>query len=90
MNLCLDVVFQCAHVYRVVECRAPGQGDRGSKPPAAVSKFGQFRSPHFDCLCLSEETLKTVSPFYLVSMSGEIKDPTQRNGNKLEDSMRLT
>ena len=32
-----------------------------------------------DCLslCLSEETLKAVGPFYLVSMPGEVKDPTQ-------------
>ena len=31
-----------------------------------------------DCvsLCLSDETLKTVGPFYLVSMPGEVKDPT--------------
>ena len=28
------------------------------------------------CQCLSEETLKAVSPFYLVSMPGEVKDPT--------------
>ena len=32
-----------------------------------------------DCesLCLSYETLKAVGPFYLVSMSGEVKYPTQ-------------
>ena len=32
-----------------------------------------------DCesLCLSDETLKAVGPFYLLSMSGEVKDPTQ-------------
>ena len=31
-----------------------------------------------DCLslCLSEETLKAVGPFYLVSMPAEVKDPT--------------
>ncbi len=31
-----------------------------------------------DCLslCLLEETLKAVGPFYLVSMPGEVKDPT--------------
>ena len=29
------------------------------------------------CQCLSEETLKAVGPFYLVSVSGEVKDPTQ-------------
>ena len=28
-------------------------------------------------LCLSEETLKEVGPFYLVSIQGELKDPTQ-------------
>ena len=28
------------------------------------------------CQCLSEETLKSVGPFYLVSMPGEVKDPT--------------
>ena len=27
--------------------------------------------------CLLEETLKTVSPFYLVSVQEEVKDPTQ-------------
>ena len=32
-----------------------------------------------DCIsrCLSEEILKAVGPFYLVSMPGEVKDPTQ-------------
>ena len=29
------------------------------------------------CQCLSEEILKAVGPFYLVSMPGEVKDPTQ-------------
>ena len=33
-----------------------------------------------DCesLCLSDDTLKAVGPFYLVSMPGEVKYPTQR------------
>ena len=31
--------------------------------------------------CLSEETLKAVRPFYLVSMSGEVKYPTSPHGN---------
>ena len=32
-----------------------------------------------DCesLCLSDETLKAVGPFYLVAMPGVVKDPTQ-------------
>ena len=34
-----------------------------------------------DCvsLCLSDDTLKAVDPFYLVSMLGELKDPTSLN-----------
>ena len=39
-------------------------------------KFRQFHSPHI-CLCLSEETLNASGSFYLVSMPGEVKDPTQ-------------
>ena len=32
-----------------------------------------------DCesLCLSDETLKAVGPFYMVSMPGEVKYPTR-------------
>ena len=32
-----------------------------------------------DCasLCLSDETVKAVGPFFLVSMPGEVKYPTQ-------------
>ena len=57
-----------------------------------TSKY-QKRSKHFVCtrfpgmppvppdycesLCLSDETVKTVGPFYLVSMPGEVKYPTQ-------------
>ena len=59
----------------VVECRTVNRGHDGSIPPTAVSKLSQLRSPH---ICsLSEETLKAGGPFYLVSMLGEIKDPTQ-------------
>ena len=35
------------------------------------------------CPCLSEETVKTVDPFYLVPMPGGVKDPTQGNGKYL-------
>ena len=61
---------------RVVERRTVNRGDGGSIPPAAISKLRQFHSPHI-CLCLSEEPLKAGGPFYLVSMPGEVKDPTQ-------------
>ena len=61
---------------RVVERRTVNRGDGGSNPPIAILKLRQFRSPHI-CLCLSEETLKAGGPFYLVSMPGEVNDPTQ-------------
>ena len=31
--------------------------------------------------CLSEETIKAGGPFYLVSMPGEVKDPTSPHWN---------
>ena len=61
---------------RAVERRTISRRDGVSIPPTAVSKLRQFRSPHI-CLCLSEETLKAGGPFYLVSMPGEVKYPTQ-------------
>ena len=59
-------------------------GDRtvNGSSPAAVKNFSlrfgtwslaiPFTPP---CQCLSDETLKAVGPFYLVSMPGEVKDP---------------
>ena len=49
---------------------------------SAISKLEQFCSPHF--ACLSEETVKAFGPFYLVSMSEEVKDPTQGNGKRMD------
>ena len=43
----------------------------GFEITSAVLKRGQFYSPHF--VCLSEETVKAIGPFYLVSMPGEVK-----------------
>ena len=60
----------------MVECRTVNRGDGGSIPPAAISKLKQFNPPHI-CLCLSGKTLKAGGPFYLVSMPGEIMEPTQ-------------
>ena len=54
-------------------------------PVTTVSKLRQFRSSHI-CLYLSEETLKAGGPFYLVSMPGKVKVPTQGkcvNGSEL-------
>ena len=39
------------------------------------------------CQCLSEETLKAVGPFYLVSMPGEVKYPTSRHWNVYNTGM---
>ena len=61
---------------RTAECRTVNRRDGGSIPSTAVSKLRQFRLPHI-CLCLSEETLKAGGLFYLVSMPGEVKDPTR-------------
>ena len=59
----------------LVECWTIYRGDVGSIQPAAVLKFRQFRSPHIACVL--EEALKTGGLFYLVSMPGEVKYPTQ-------------
>ena len=61
---------------RAVECRTVNRGDGGSIPATAVSKLRQFRLPHI-CLCLSVVTLKAGGSFYLVSMPGGVKDPTE-------------
>ena len=59
---------------RAVERRTVNRGDGGPIPPIAVWKLrGNFVHPTF----LSEETLKAGGPFYLVSMPGGVKDPTQ-------------
>ena len=59
---------------RAVERQIVNRGGGGSIPPTAVSKLRQFYSPR---LCVSEEILKSDGPFYLMSMPGEVKDPTQ-------------
>ena len=68
-------------------------GDRtvdGSTPTAgnlALRNFGNSVNPSLPipltllCQCLSDETLKAVGPFYLVSMPGDVKDPTSLHWN---------
>ena len=63
-------------------------GDRtfpaGFDNPTSVKtfRFGTLAIPLTPlCQCLSEETLKAVGPFYLVSMPGEVKDPTSLHWN---------
>ena len=54
---------------RAVACRL-----RGHWSSSAVSFIRLW-------LCLSEETLKAVSPFYLMSMPGEVKYHAHTQGN---------
>ena len=61
-------------------------GDRtvdGSSPTSVNTfLFGTLEIPFTPiCQCLSEETVKSVGPFYLVSMPGEVKYPTSPHGN---------
>ena len=60
-------------------------GDRtidGSNPTAGDFEFGTLAIPlTLLCQCLSDETLKAVGPFYLVSMPGEVKYPTSPHWN---------
>ena len=45
-------------------------------------RFGTLAIPFTPpCQCLSDETLKAVGPFYLVSMPGEVKYPTSPHWN---------
>ena len=53
-----------------------------SSPPGLGEYYSRCQNLSLyirDCesLCLSDETVKAVGPFYLVSMLGEVKDPTQ-------------
>ena len=61
-------------------------GDRtvlaGFESHCGKLRFGTLAIPFTPlCQCLSEETLKAVGPFYLVSMPGEVKDPTSPHWN---------
>ena len=59
---------------RVVERRTVNRGDGGSIPPTAVSKLISF-NPHLP-VSFGRDT-ESRGPFYLVSVPGEGKDPTQ-------------
>ena len=58
---------------RAPDCQSWG---RWFNPPTAVSKLRQMCDEQ-NYLCLLKETLKAGGPFYLVSMPGEVKYPTQ-------------
>ena len=81
-------LYQPFPVSIVVSIPACHAGDRGSIPRRGGTFFSLMRPPAavfetyailftLHCFCLSEETLKAGGPFYLVSIPGEVKDPTQ-------------
>ena len=75
-SLCTVIPISVGSGGREVERRTVNRGDAGSNPHTAVSKLRQFRSPHI-WLSVSEGTIKAGGPFYLVSMSREVKYLTQ-------------
>ena len=59
---------------------ATGHSQPGSNPTSVKTfHFGGTLAVPFTSL--SDETPKAVGPFYLVSMSGEVKDPTSPHWN---------
>ena len=69
-----------------VEWVRASTGDRtvDGSSPTSVKTFhlGTLAIPFTPlCQCLSNETVNTVGPFYLVSMPGEVKDPTSPHWN---------
>ena len=64
----------------------PQTGDRtvdGSSPSSVNTfLFGTLAIPFTPlCQCLSDESVKSVGPFYLVSMPWELKYPTSPHWN---------
>ena len=62
-------------VGRCLARRRPGFNSRAGRRELLGVKT--WLSTDCESLCLSDETLKAVGPFYLVSMPEEVKDPTQ-------------
>ena len=63
---------------------ATGHSRPGSNPTAVKTfRFGTLAiSFTFTCQCLSEETVKAVDPFYLLSMPGEVKYPGHQSARE--------
>ena len=67
---------------RALACTGDRMVPTGFESHCGKLRFGTLAIPFTPlCQCLSEETLKAVGPFYLVSMPGEVKDPTGRHWN---------
>ena len=75
-----DMVTLLGRGVRVVEHRTFRPKGPGFKTTSCFEAWAISFTPL--CLCLSEESVKAVSPFYLVSMPGEVKDLTLGNGKQ--------
>ena len=83
-GLVLDLRKVIAH--RLLKWLGRATDDRvvaASNPTGPLGNFCNFFYPL--CQCLSEGKLKAVGPFSLVSMPGEVNDPTR--GVNVEDSI---
>ena len=64
-----------------LDWRPDGPG-RVRIPLRKTFRFGTLAIPFTPlCQCLSEEAIQAVGPFYLVSMPGEVNDPTSPHWN---------
>ena len=66
------------HYWHSVVFSTPPTRVRIPLGPGVIIRCKNLALYSSDCvsLCLSDETLKAVGPFYLVSMLGEVKYPT--------------
>ena len=89
MSICVSVmrtycVWSKSEWVRALACTGDRTVRDGFESHCGQLRFGTLAISFTPlCQCLSEETLKAVGPFYLVSMPGEVKDPTspQWRGN---------
>ena len=67
---------------RALACTGDWTVRDGFESHCGQLRFGTLAIPFTPpCQCLSEETLNAVGPFYLVSVPGEVKDPTSPHWN---------
>ena len=66
-----------AHPHSTTILGESGSPKRDVGPTLTERKEGREARQSSGRTLASDETLKAVGPFYLVSMPGEVKDPTQ-------------
>ena len=83
MHVCVNVVHSVGVIAEWVRVSTGDRTVDGSTPTSVKTVlFGTLANPFTPlCQCLSDETVKAVGPFYLVSMPGEVKDPTSPHWN---------